>query len=295
MIMAPTISTDVLKLPQHLPGIERFLAGFSLKPARPSLQSLQQIIAAFSHLPYENLSKIIKFNQHGGNQIARLRFPEEIMEDHLRLRTGGTCFSLTFFLQCILWHHGFSCHIIMGDMKAGRNIHCALVVMLDTIKYLVDPGYVLYRPMALDPTRPRLYYNELNGVELCFDPHRQAYDLYTFTSTEMKWRYRFIDRPTPEQEFLSHWQASFQRNSMHGLCLTRVHEDELIFILKDFMRITSFTGKRNANLKRNLHRTINEVFGIAPEYVEQALQALRENMARERLSNNDARTQSQVA
>jgi hypothetical protein len=84
----------------------------------------------------------------------------------------------------------------------------------------------------------------------------------------------FADRPASSEEFLAHWQASFQRNSMHGLCLTRAQDDELIFILKDFMRITSVAGKRNVNLKRNLHQTIHEVFGIMPAYVEQALSAL---------------------
>lgn len=288
MIIAPTVSAVVFNPLQHLPGIQRFLAYFSLRPARPSLETLQKIIAAFSHLPYENLSKIIKFNRHGEHPLARLRLPEEVMEDHLRWRTGGTCFSLTFFLHSILVHHGFSCYIVMGDMKAGRNIHCALIVTLEGARYLVDPGYVLHRPMALDPAKPRLYFNELNGVELCFDPGTQSYDLYTFTSAEMKWRYRFVDCVTPDEEFLSHWQASFQRNSMHGLCLTRVQKDELVFILKDFMRITSYTGKRNVNLKHNLHHTIDEIFGIAPEYVEQALAALRENMVRERRPGDDS-------
>ncbi len=285
MIMMPQISVsgsfeiDPLR---HTAGGRRFLTHFSLAPARPALVSLQQILAAFSHLPYENLSKILKFNRHAEDQHSRLRLPEEVMEDHLHYRTGGTCFSLTFFLQSILLQHGFSCYVVMGDMKAGRNIHCALVVMLDGIKYLVDPGYVLRRPMALDPAQPRLYHNEHNGVELRFDPLAHSYDLFTFTPAGVKWRYRFVDRPVPAQEFLTHWQASFHRNSMHGLCLTRVQEDELVFILKDYMRITSRTGKRRVNLKRNLHQTIHEVFGIAPEYVEQALAALQENMARER-------------
>ena len=246
------------------------------------LAALEQILAAFSHLPYENLSKIIKFNHHGGDEGARLRLPEEVMEDHLRHGTGGTCFSLTFFLHSILMQHGFSCYVIMGDMKAGRNLHCALIVQVAGEKYLVDPGYVLRRPMALDPARPRLYHNEYNGVELRYDPRVQSYDVFTFTPAEMKWRYRFIDRSISAVEFWAHWQASFQRNSMHALCLTRGREDELIFILKDFMRITSLAGKRNVNLKHHLHHTIHAIFGIAPEYVEQALAALRENLARER-------------
>lgn len=266
----------------HHAGVADFLKHFQVTPALPSREFLQRIIAAFSHLPYENLSKILKFNRRGEDEHARLRLPEEVVEEHLRFHTGGTCFSLTFLLQAILRQQGFACYVVMGDMRAGRNIHCALVVLLEGAKYLVDPGYLLRHPMPLDSGKPRLFHNEYNGIELRFDPATQSYDLFTFTREEAKWRYRFVDRPTSAEDFLHHWQASFHRNSMHGLCLTRVHEDELIFIRKDFMRINSLEGKRNVNLKKNYHATIHEVFGIAPEYVEQALAALRENLARTR-------------
>lgn len=268
---------------QHDEGVQLFLQHYAISPRRrANMEVLQEILAGFANLPYENLSKIIKFNRSGENGAQRLRLPEEVIEDHLRWRLGGTCFSLTFYLQAILLHHGYACYAVMGDMRAGRNIHCAMVVILDGVKHLVDPGYLLRQPMALDPAKPRLYHTEFTGVELRFDPLNEAYDVFTFNRQEMKWRYRFADRPTPPEEFLAHWQASFHRNSMHGLCLTRATEDELIFIHKDFMRITSLEGKRNVPIKRNYHETIQQLFGIAPEYVEHALAALRENMARER-------------
>jgi arylamine N-acetyltransferase len=273
----------ILDPAQHAPGVELFLKNYDISPARRAdMERLCQILQHFAHLPYENLSKIIKFHRCGENETARLRLPEEVIIDHLRRRFGGTCFSLTFFLQTILWHHGFVSYLIMGDMRAGRNIHCALVVMLDGVKYLVDPGYLLRMPMALDPNRPRLYHTEFTGVELRFDSQREIYDVFTFNRQEMKWRYRFADRPTPPEEFLQHWQASFHRNSMHGLCLTLAAENELIYVHKDFMRIMTVDGKRNVSIKKNYHATIQQWFGIAPEYIEQALAALKENLARER-------------
>lgn len=272
----------ILDPAQHAPGVELFLKNYDISPVRRAdMDRLCEILQHFGQLPYENLSKIIKFHRWGENEAARLRLPEEIIADHLRRRFGGTCFSLTFFLQTILWHHGFVAYAVMGDMRAGRNIHCALVVVLDGVKYLVDPGYLLRRPMALDPNRPRLYHTEFAGVEVLFDSNRQAYEVFTFNRQAMKWRYRFADRPTPPEEFLQHWQASFHRNSMHGLCLTLAAENELIYIHKDFMRIMTVDGKRNVPIKRNYHAAIQQWFGIAPEYVEQAMAALKENMARE--------------
>jgi len=271
--------TLILDPKQHDEGVRLFLKHYNISPHhQPALAVLQKILASFSHLPYENLSKIIKFHRHGAHEAERLRLPEEVIEEHLRFRLGGTCFSLTFFLQAILLHHGFPCYIVMGDMKAGKNIHCAMVVLLDGVKYLVDPGYLLRQPVALDPNRPRLYHTEFTGVELRFNPAREAYEVFTFNRQEMKWRYRFVDRPTPPKEFLQYWQASFHRNSMNVLCLTRATDDELIYMRKDFMRIANLDGKRNVSIKGKYHETIQQMFGIAPEYVEQALSALRENL-----------------
>lgn len=276
----------ILDPQQHSDGVRRFLLHYNLLPGRqPDLVGLQKILVSFSHLPYENLSKIIKFHRHGVEESERLRLPEEVVEDHLHSHLGGTCFSLTFFLQAILLQHGFSCYLVMGDMKAGRNIHCALIVMLDHTKYLIDPGYLLRQPLALDPNRPRLYHTEFTGVELRLNPAHAAYEVFTFNRQEMKWRYRFVDRPTSPEEFLSHWQASFHRNSMNALCLTRVTDEELIYIRKDFMRITNLAGKRNVSIKDKYHSTIQQTFGIAPEYVERALSALRDNLVEQTTSS----------
>jgi len=268
----------------HPDSVRAFLHYARLQSRKPGLSFLGEIVQAFARLPYENLSKILKLNQHWERRDARLRLPEEVIEDHLERRLGGTCFSLTFFLQSILTQHGFACYPVMADMKAGRNIHCCLVVRLEGVKYLVDPGYLLTQPMELNPAKPRLFRSEFAGVELRRVPDTDAYDLFTFNRHETKWRYRFRDRPVPADEFLQHWQASFSWNSMHGLCLTKVLDGGLIFVHKYFMRETTFTGKKNYNIKRDYHARIHDLFGIDPQVVEQAQVALQENLKRERES-----------
>jgi len=277
--ITPALQSFVLDAARHDEAVRLFRRQYNIFSVhQPDETLLKKILAGFSNLPYENLSKIIKFHRHGAQETERLRLPEEVIEDHLRSHLGGTCFSLTFFLQAIFLHHGFPCYIVMGDMRAGKNIHCAMIVMLEGVKYLVDPGYLLRQPLALDPSRPRLYHTEFTGVELRFNPAHEAYEVFTFNRQEIKWRYRFADRPTPPEEFLQHWQASFHRNSMHALCLTRATAEESIYIRKDFMRITNLEGKRNVSIKGKYHERIQQAFGIAPEYVEQALSALRENL-----------------
>ena len=273
--------------------VRQFMSYFALAEKRPDLVFLTEIIQRFTSFPYENISKIIKFNHNFDNE-TKIRLPEEIMEDHLDYNLGGTCFSLTYFLQVILFSNGFICYPVMADMRAGQNIHCCLIVDLKGKKYLVDPGYLLSQPMEINPSKPRLYRTEHTGVELLFDEREQAFNLYTFHKNDIKWRYRFKDRPTPPDEFLQHWYASFTKNAMHGICLTKITDRGLVYVHKYFMRETSFHGKRNVNIRQNYHAAIQEIFGIKRELVENALAAISENMAKERESGLHIKRESGV-
>ncbi len=247
---------------------------------RANLQKLGQILQAFIQIPYENLSKILKYNRYHQDATS-LRLPDEVWEDFRRHRLGGTCFSLTFLLQAILDYSGFRCYPVMARMKAGPNHHCALVVDQQNEHYLVDPGYAMDIPMAFGENRVRAYRSAHSGVEIRPDAQAGHYHVFTFNQEKVQWRYEFADVPTPMQDFLYHWLESFTWNGMHGLCLTRVHKDALVFIHKHFMRETSFRGKKNFNLKNNREQVIHQVFGIEPELVASAQAALEQNLRRE--------------
>ena len=271
----------VLDPTHHGNVVASFNHQFSIVKRPPDLNLLEQILTHFSNIPYENLSKIIKLKKHWG-QSSIIRLPEEVMEGHIVSKLGGTCFSLTFLLQTILTNHGYSCYPVMADMRRGKNEHCALIVQLQGTHYLVDPGYLLNQPMAIDKDHPRLYKTDISGIELVSHPEIGSFDLYTFDSNGRKWRYRFMDRPVSHDEFLSHWLSSFYWQSMHGICLTKFEEDKMIYIHQTFMRETDSWGKRNFNIKHSMHATIQRIFGIDPEWVEEALAALETNMEYER-------------
>ena len=63
--------------------------------------TLTRILVSFARIPYENISKLIKLSETGG-EWDRFRLPAEVWEDFRRNNLGGTCFSLTFFLWAIL-------------------------------------------------------------------------------------------------------------------------------------------------------------------------------------------------
>jgi arylamine N-acetyltransferase len=271
----------VLDPAEYSDGVKVFMKVFDLTRGDQRLELLEKLVEAFTHFPYENISKIIKLSDHLQDE-DQIRLPEEVVEDHLQEGLGGTCFSLTFTLQAILAQNGFSCYPVMAHMRAGRNIHCALVGLVGGSKYLIDPGYLLGKPVALDPRQPVSFRNEFSQVELLFQPEDGVYHLYTFSGQERKWRYCFADRLTAADEFLKYWQDSLHKNGMHGISLNRVTSRGLVYVRKKFMREITPEGKRNVNIKRNYHAAIQETFGIRRELVEQALAAIEINMAWER-------------
>ena len=274
-----TTHLDPLK---HTDSVEEFLDYVYLRSKKTGIDYLRGILQHFAKIPYENISKIIKLSRNWDSQVSKIRLPEEVIEAHISSQLVVTCFSLTFFLQSILAQNGFTCYPVMADMKAGKNIHCCLIVVLDSVKYLIDPGYLLTQPMEINPQKPKLFRNEFSGIELRFHPSSETYNLFTFNKKECKWRYRFRDRAVPSEEFLQHWLASFGWNSMHGICLTKVMKNGMLYIHKNFMRETTFSDKRNFNIKRNYHAAIHENFGIDKQIVEQAQAALQDNLERKK-------------
>ncbi len=266
----------------HTDSVDFFHEFFKLHAQNPRLDFLEKILGAFSRLPYENVSKILKLNRYFDEADRRIRLPEEVISDHVNRHLGGTCFALTYFLQAILIRNGFQTYPVMAHMRAGQNIHTANIVILGGKKFLVDPGYLLNHPMEFNPARRRLYKTAFTGVELRFDPGDGWYNLFTFDRAEVKWRYRFRDVPVSWAEFLRHWQASFFRPSMHGISLTRTVPGGLIFVHKNFMREVRFGEKRNIRFKKNDYALVSNIFGIREDLIAEAAAALNENLELER-------------
>lgn len=273
-----TISLDPTA---HYDGVLCFMDFYKLRGKTPNLIFLKEILQYFTNIPYENLSKIIKLSKAWDSE-NKIRLPEEVIEDHISQKLGGTCFSLTFFLQAILSQNGFFSYPVMADMHAGKNIHCFLIVVLNDFKYLVDPGYLLNKPLKINPEKHKIMQNDFIYVELRFDPNTRYFNFFTFNKNKIKWRYRFQDRPVSSEEFLQHWLASFRWNSMHRIYLTKIINNGHVFVRNNFMRKTTFNGKQNFNIKNNFHRAIYDVFGIDRELTEQARTTLQMNLKKER-------------
>jgi len=258
----------------HDAGVKYFLDHYKIKPKKPSLAYLQEILTHYANLPYENISKIIKLRQDYTSP-ERIRLPEEVIEDHAGYRLGGTCFSLTYFLQTILSQQGFICYPVIAHMRRALNSHCALVVLLDNKKYLADPGYLLNHPMELNKDQMRWYRTPHTGVEVLFQKEYEHYEIYTFHKNNLKYRYCFIDKPLTADEFLRHWHGSFYWNGMRGICLTQVRPDGMVYVHNDYVQLQNIHGKTKGKVT-DIYKLVQEQFGILPEWIERARAAIPE-------------------
>ena len=249
-----------------------FLASFGLpENPPPRYDSLRELYRAFSDLPYENVSKIIRTCESSESGAQVFRTPEEVLEGYLHSRLGGTCFSLTQCLFSLLSLCGFKACRVLGDMHHGPNIHCAVVAALETNRYLCDAGYLLPEPVLLDPGGR----SELKGkiYKYILEPDREpgTYNLHTLTHAgELRWRYRIRDRAVDDSEFELHWQRSFDLPMNHQLVLSRNLDNTQVYVHKNHLRLRLPHEKKNRNIRASLGRSIEELFGIRSQLVERA-------------------------
>ncbi len=268
-------------------ALERFSGHFDIAAGDPDLALLRGVITAYSNLPYENLTKIIKkFTARTSDE--RLRGPVEVVSGYVERHTGGTCFSLTYCLGAMLASAGFRCYPVMADMKRP-NIHCALVVEMGGKRYLVDPGYLVGEPVALTgaparvPTtfgtvelRPRLNesydlftleggWDELSGLGRGDPPAPAA-----LRNGGRTWRYTVRTSPVSRADFMRYWQESFALPMMNNLLLTRLTADGHLYVKNHHLRMKHLGGKANENIRADLEVRIAAEFGIPPDITAEA-------------------------
>ncbi len=241
---------------------------FEIENAQADFNGLNRILQAFQSIPYENVSKLIRYRKWRGDEQAMIRLPDTIWQEFCENHLGGTCWSLTFFLETILTNRGFDCYPISADMKWGDNVHCGIVVIIDQEHWLCDPGYLLMTPILLSDKMQQMFRTESSGVKLIYDGKK--YRLATFHGREVKWRYSFCDIPCRRDEFVKHWLASFEQPTMNGICLTRQQAQGMIYINNNYFREVTRDKIRKNRLAGNWIREIEKIFGIPEIFLEEA-------------------------
>ncbi|NQV14053.1 arylamine N-acetyltransferase [bacterium] len=265
------IEETVINLPD--PGVFeketlRFLSDFNFSGLIPSLDHIAAVSRYFSRLPYENISKIIKREQRGGELLFRL--PDELTEDHFAWHLGGTCFSLTYFLTGIYTILGYEVKPLICQLNWGKNNHSAIRINFAGRHFLVDPGYMIFTPLPMTEETVHAHLSAETGLQLRFLEESESYALYTFRQGQSVRRYRFVDEVIPLSEFAQFWSDSFNQPGMDNLTLTQVRGDEMLFIQGDFVKITRPDQIQKIRQMDLAEKLIKERFSIPLEKLEEA-------------------------
>jgi len=258
----------------HNNAVKDFLTLVRISPFRTDLSLLTALTQAFLRFPYENLTKILRAHEEP-DPAKRLRTPEVVLDDHINIGAGGTCFSLTYFFHSILSRCGFNCYPVLCDRSYGPDTHCALITKVGTEEYLVDPGYLLQYPLRIPERGSSATSTPLGRVALTRLGDTSQYLLSTHVGGKSNIRYRMKKRDVNGDLFHQRWIDSFSWAQMRHLCITSLKQDGRIYIRDFHLRHMSGDRRTQTKIKQNYEKIVSETFGLNADLIERALNHVR--------------------
>jgi arylamine N-acetyltransferase len=283
------MTSTVNEIREPAANADAFIDHFGIRSGARSEDLLREVSRALEAFPYENLSKLIKKHRLPPGPQRR-RLPGEVLEDHIRLGAGGTCFALTHLLRGVLERLGLDAFTVLCDTRHQRANHCAVVVVIDDRPLLVDPGYLLYEPLALEhlqqesprpgdhAARPgtRLVTNQEDG---------RSADLFTFDT----WRYQVRLEPVPIERFLQVWDASFEWTMMNGVHLCMRSGPGYLYVNGIKLNIRGEDRGESINIRDREAEVLSRQLGIDPRLIAEGYALMRSARVEGRASSATAR------
>jgi arylamine N-acetyltransferase len=193
------------------------------------IDALRAILDEFRAIPYENLSKIVRHEERG----AVLESADEILRDHRRRGTGGTCFSIVNALHETLRDAGVPSRFHLADRHYGRDTHCALVADVDGRQWLLDPGFLVFEPVPFPEGRAAA-----PGGSIVWEPRADRVEAATlYPNGHRKARYSLKPVPAGRDEFLAAWRRSFEFEMMRTPVITYLESGRHVYLRDGHLRI----------------------------------------------------------
>lgn len=239
----------------------------------PLPSALHSALRELSALPYENLSKIVAFSQ-GGTMESTLGLATDWLEKSRDTGAGGTCFSLTWWLDGRLRAQGLDCAFLMGDKGRSLNIHCGLRFDWQGRCYLLDPGFMIFDPLPLpEAGLSAAAWVSPNEVRMEDLPALDVWRLWSGPrGAPLKQRFDFRRKAVSEEEFLAHWEASYALPMMRYPVLNRVAGGNQYYLQKRSLLVRTPEGGEMRKLDRaGMMEALQVTFGIPEALAREAL------------------------
>ena len=179
----------------------------------PNLSLLRQVVHGFAGVPYENASEILSLIENG----PRPRLPEQMIEEHLEIGTGATCYALARALHELLCCYGFDPQFHLGrvgDARPQKSFapnHAALSVEVDEGVHICDPGMLLHEPLRVGKPGEIVVHHGAREVTVLTQPHADSLTSMLVQTVSGFRQLAFIDlTPIDELAFMKSWQRSFE-------------------------------------------------------------------------------------
>jgi N-hydroxyarylamine O-acetyltransferase len=118
--------------------VRRYLSALGVSLQKPSLEALQELVAAhLTRVPFENISKLYNRKHHGLTGLLPIELYLDGIERHY---FGGTCYSNNFHFYTLLSALGYDVKLCGADMTAP-DVHLVILTTLGNHEYMVDAGY----------------------------------------------------------------------------------------------------------------------------------------------------------
>jgi len=240
----------------------------------PQGDLLDTALSRFAAIPYENLTKIV--GVHEAQQAVLKQTPEEVLRGFLLNGTGGTCFPLTLTLVEVLREFGLQAHPILADRRYGTDTHCAVLAEIEPGTWsIIDPGYLITRPLPLPVAAPLRASTGFSVIELRPQPSSARVDLFTITESGQRYRLTYKAIPVDLEQFHRAWDASFAWEMMTYPVVSGVREGEQIYVQRDNVTVKSLSGSvRTALNPEALACEISRKLGLSLPIVRKAFSIL---------------------
>lgn len=254
--------------------LAEFALHFDIQLNGSPREQLGKVVSAFARLPYENITKIIKHAEAGSPEKSR-RYPAEVIANHIEWGSGGTCFSLTSALLHLVRSLGWKAEYILADRRYGQDTHCALLVWIDDVPHLLDPGFLIVDPIAVSTAEQGID-TGFNRLILSPEGRDARISLSTVRQGSKTYRLTYKISPVDNGEFSKAWDASFDWDMMHYPLLTRTAASGQIYLNGSRLQITGADSvERREIAGDNLVAKISAEFSIRPEIVARAISILK--------------------
>lgn len=135
--------------PLSEPMVDSVLAHLKAHTAQPDLSMLDRLVNAYTRaVPWESASRIARRAKIARDEDCP-RWPEAFWQAAMDKGTGGTCYESNYAFFSLLSALGYRGYLTINDMGALIGCHSAIIIYMESARWLVDVGLPLYAPLPM--------------------------------------------------------------------------------------------------------------------------------------------------